>query len=458
MWEAGARQTLKELNVKLSPEQETLFFHSARFKIGMGGERAGKSFLGGMYLVSRILLGDLFWIVSLDYELARPEFEYVMNGLDTLGLLKGFNFPKEGPCSLTTKMGQTVETKTGADTRRIAGKAPDGIIGCEIAMWPIELFRRVTDRTAEKRGWFLGTGSYETSLGWLPELTTQWSGPNEDDGVALPVPTWSNKILFPGGFEDTEIQRLRNQNTEARFNERFAGIPHPPTGRVFSDAKVALHVTTEPVYDRDKPVYLAIDPGYGSAYAVLAIQVTGDDKDNIRIIDELYLQRQTHSEVIRAAQTRSWWRDVEYAVIDVAGRQHHADRSAIEIWQEEARIPMYSNKVTIQDGIDRVRAFLRLNPETSRARLTMHPKCRGLISEMGLGPSPVEGGGIYFYKTDAAGAVTTDLPIDKHNHSCKALGYFLVHEFGRVERTNRGRPVRYLNSPHLSTLPERLYA
>ena len=445
-WMRGAEATLSELGVVLSPEQHKLYYHPARFKIGMGGERGGKSFLAAYYLMGRILTGTLFWIVSYDYELARPEFEALKDALELLGWLKDINFPKEGPCSLTTIFGQTVETKSGADARRIAGRAPDGIIGCEIALWPYELFRRVVDRTSEKRGWFLGTGSYEGSLGWLPDIVSLWGGPNESDAFSAPVPTWSNLRLFPLGLDDPEIHRLRAENSEARFNERYGGVPHPPTGRVFSEARNYLHMRDDCKHERSEPVYLAIDPGYGSAYAVLALQLRGPDKDFVAIIDELYLQRHTHSEVIRSAQSRTWWSDVAFGVIDIAGRQHHADRSAQEVWDAEARIPIYSNKVGIKDGIERVRTFLRVDPTTGRPRLGMNPSIRGLPSEWGLGPSPVESGGIYFYKTTATGAVIEDLPIDKHNHSSKALGYFLCFHFGNVARKGRGWS-NYLNRP-----------
>ena len=71
---------------------------------------------------------------------------------------------------------------------------------------------------------------------------------------------------------------------------------------------------------------------------------------------------------------------------------------------------------------------------------------KGLSSEWGLCPSPIEGGGIYFYKTNSAGAVIEDIPIDKHNHSSKALAYFLVHQFGNITYKGKGW-ANYLNRP-----------
>jgi hypothetical protein len=448
VWQATAHQALAELEIALTSPQEQLFWSPARLKIGMGGERGGKSYVGATYLTSRHLMGSLYWIVSWDYQLARVEFDYIADQLTKLGNLdpKKYSRPKEGPCALETKTGQLIETKSGQDPTRIAGWAPDGILGCEIAHWPLELFRRVYGRLSEKNGWFLGTGSFESSLGWLPEQFIHWQGPNEDGGAAFSLPSHSNQHIYPGGWDDPKIVALRAFYPEARFKERFLGEPCPPAGRVFSEARVELHVSPDSAYVPGRPVYLAIDPGWGSAYAVLALQMNDVSQKwaDVKAIGEVYAQNRTHSEVIADCQARYWWKDVQYGVMDIAGRQHHADRAATEVWQEEGRINIFDNYVTVQDGIDRVRTFLRVDPSTGRPRLTIGSQCTGLLSEMGLAPSPVEGGGIYSYKTDAQGVVVSDTPHDRYNHSCKALAYFLTHEFGHVNRRSV-EPISYLD-------------
>jgi hypothetical protein len=403
----------------------------------MGGERAGKSLTGATYLTSRHLLGVLFWIVAWDYDLCRAEFDYVTAQLETLGNIKQLNRPKEGPCLLETLTGQVIETKSGQDPRRLAAKAPDGILGCEVSLWPYEMFLRVRGRLAEKRGWLLATGSFETSLGWLPEKFEQWRGPNDEDGFALSMPTDTNFHLYPGGSADPEILALKAQYPEQRFIERFEGRPCPPSGRVFSEARTDLHVDHDATFNERLPVYLAIDPGWGSAYSVLAIQ---EQEGVVCVIDGIHAQRWTHNEVIISCQTRRWWRNVRYAVMDVAGRQHHAERAPKEVWAEDGRVAVYDQYVHIQDGIDRMRTFLRIDPSTGRPSLRINPSCKGLLAELGLCPTPVEGGGVYSYATVAK----SDKPTDKNNHACKALAYYLIHEFGNVRR-HGSEPVSYLD-------------
>jgi hypothetical protein len=442
VYDAAARSTLKQLGAELTPDQDPLFYHPARHKIGMGGERAGKSLTAATYLTARHQLGQLFWIVSFDYELAVPEFEYVIGQLDALGNLEWASTNQEGPRRATTKTGQTIETKSGQDVRRIAGWAPDGILGCEIALWPPELFLRVLGRLAEKRGWFLGTGSYESSLGWLPETVKLWEGPNEVEGHSFELPSWGNLFIFPGGWDDPAIQLEKARNTESRFMERFGGRPSPPSGRVFREARALLHINPDVHYEPGRPVYLAVDPGWGHAYAVEVIQEQGNV---VNVIDELYLEHSSHEDVVHTAQTSPWWKDVSQVVIDIAGRQHHGHRSANEVWRQEGRVHVVDQKVSIRDGIDRVKSFLLTDPTTGRPRLQIHPRCRGLTSEMGIGTSPIEGGGIYSYPTDRNGKVTADLPRDRHNDASKALAYFLVHQFGTVDR-RKSKPTNYIDS------------
>ena len=88
-------------------------------------------------------------------------------------------------------------------------------------------------------------------------------------------------------------------------------------------------------------VELAIDPGYAGAYAVLALQW---EPGLVRVVDELYVTQQVAATVIRECRSRKWWDRVTGGVIDIAGRQHHAMPSQVEIWQAEAGIHLKFNR------------------------------------------------------------------------------------------------------------------
>ena len=57
-------------------EQDEILDHDARIKLVAGGERAGKSFLGALSIISRLdefESGDICWLVARDYERTRAE-------------------------------------------------------------------------------------------------------------------------------------------------------------------------------------------------------------------------------------------------------------------------------------------------------------------------------------------------------------------------------------------------
>lgn len=413
---------------------EEAFWSPARIKYVMGGERSGKSFHGALYLACRHNFGELFWFVAEEYETCVPEFDYTCEFLGQLGAYepRSLSSPKEGSKSVRTKDGTLIETRSASDYRRIAEKAPDGVVGCEVGRWQWQTFLRVSGRLAEKRAWAWLSGSFEGSLGWQAEKHTQWQGPNLEQARSFSIPTAANEFIFPGGEDDPEIQRLVASQPHDYVMERYYGKPVPPTGRVYRHFEYTLHVSEDASYKPGLPVEVWIDPGYAGAYAVLAVQCLGE---YVNAIDEVYVQRLTNSEIIGLCTRKPWWKDVQpHGVIDIAGRGHTSERSPIEAWQQEAGIYLASEFVHIRDGIERVQSFLRA--DSGRPALLVDPRCTGLIAEMGAGKHPIDGMGVYRYKTDSLGNVLGEKPEDKNNHACSALAYGLVHKYGVVHRTS----------------------
>ena len=118
-------------------------------------------------------------------------------------------------------------------------------------------------------------------------------------------------------------------------------------------------------------------------------------------------------------------------VADIAARQHQAMPAVAEIWLQEADLRLISNKVGINEGIERLRTFLRPNPLTGRPGVLIAPHCTGLLSELGGCLNPItQQMAVYHWRTDQNGDVVGDTPLDAHNHSVKALIYYLIAEFG----------------------------
>ena len=399
-----------------------------RFILVAGGEQAGKSMIASKFLLARFLqINDagLYWLVAADYERTRAEFEYLVDDFSRLGVLAEAS-KRVDPGKIVLADGTRIETKSAKDPRTLAMRAPDGIIGCEASQLDLETFYRMRGRCAPKRGWLFLSGTFEGSLGWYPQMHTAWSIPTEDE-ESFSLPSYTNVHLYPEGINDPEIQRLKRDASDDFFLERIQGIPSPPQGLVFPEFRPNLHVG-DVTWDVGTPIHIWMDPGYAGAYAVVVVQI---QDDVIHVIDEVYERGLLTGEMIQISQQRPWWKDVQYGVIDVAGYQHQAMAAPAEIWVKETGLYMNSQKVMINDGTERLKSFLKIDPVTNRSKVVINPKCTGILSEFGAAPNPFDGQTrAYRWKTDRDGNIVGNMPEDKNNHGIKALIYGIVDNYG----------------------------
>jgi hypothetical protein len=393
--------------------------------------------IASKYLLSRFLETDepgLYWLVAADYERTRAEFEYLVQDFASLGILASVT-KRVDPGNIILADGTRIETKSAKDPRTLAMKAPDGIIGCEASQLDLDSFHRLRGRVAPKRGWLFLAGTFEGSLGWYPQLFLAWNNNAYPDEQSFSLPSYSNIHLYPEGKADPEIMRLRAQSSDEFFMERIEGIPAPPYGLVFGEFRADLHIDPEASWVKGEPVYLWIDPGYAGAYAVEVVQ---EINGQICVVDEVFEQGLITTEVIEIAQSRPWWKDVQGGVIDIAGYQHQAMSAPAEIWMEKTGIYLSAQKIRINDGTERLKGFLRPNPLNGASKIVFNPKCRGLLSEFGAEPSPIDGQTrAYRWKVDRDGNIVGGSPEDKNNHAIKAVIYGLVDRFGYGYMANR---------------------
>lgn len=410
--------------------QKDILNSRKRFILVAGGEQAGKSMVASKYLVARLFENDepgLFWLVAADYERTRAEFEYLVEDFGAMGLLQEAS-KRVDPGRIILADGTRIETKSAKDPRTLAMRAPNGIIGCEASQLDLETFHRLRGRCAPKRGWLFLSGTFEGSLGWYPQMFQAWQASSSTDEVSFSLPSYSNAYLYPGGREDPEILALEKASSDDFFLERIEGIPSPPQGMVFTEIRPDIHVQNVE-YEPDVPVHLWIDPGYAEAYAVEVIQVVNDQ---IRVIDEIYERDLITDEIIEIAQSKIWWKDARFGVIDVAGYQHQAMAAPAEVWMDKTGIYFDSQKIRINDGTERLKAFLKTDPVDQREpRIVFNPKCEGILSEFGIKPNPFDGQTrAYRWKMDRDGTIVGETPEDRYNHGIKAVIYGLINRYG----------------------------
>jgi hypothetical protein len=407
-----------------------------RIKLVAGGERVGKSVSVAAEETAEVLFsppGSLYWLVAATYELARAEFGYIADGLRVFnpGYIKKLSFPNQGPCSILTVANVEILTKSADDPIRLAMTAPDGILMCEAAQMSEETFLRLRGRIAEKRGHMLLSGTFERGKDWYKDYYLKWQGDNFDNARSYSIPTWANTKIYPGGREDPEIKSLEEMYPAEVFLERFGAVPCPPATLVFPEFEVQKHVDSGCTLDSTLPVHLAIDPGYrggvdGSYYAVLACQFHGND---VSVIDELYLSKQVHEEVIALTSQTHWWKQAKQIAIDHWGGRQHAmgGKAPAEVWGALTKIPIVSYPLkSVNDAVYLLKTFLK-NTSDGRARIKISPRCEGLIREFGR----------YKYPEDREGRALGEKPIDRYCDSIKALMYLLLCNYGVVKRKKK---------------------
>lgn len=453
-------KTLEKLNIGLSSDQSPPLSYSggAMLRLITGGEGSGKSFLNalfGMAMSTYLLLENgaphLVWLVGADFTDVEMELGYLTEFAEKLAIFdragSSFSVGHRRSEILRLTNGVVLETVSGYDPTRVARKEPAILLGCEIGNWPKELWDRCRGRLLRLQPSSFGflTGTFESSLGWLPELWEVGQRQNDISVKSWPMPSWGNPARYPLGRDDPAIRLEEASTSPERFMERFGGTPAPPKGLVVPEFRSYLHVTEDARYDEKLPVHIWIDPGH-HVYSVLAVQIR---KGDIAIIDELYAQQWTHEAIVNEVVSRPWWKGVRHGVIDVAGTQHHMGMpSAWQAWQDAVGISLDYRKVDLDTSIDRLRTFFSISPVTHVPRVRIHPQCVGFISELGGGPSPVDGGGPWRNKTNKQGQVVGG-PEARNNHSCMAFAYGLVLHYGTthpqdIDEHSRSTPLNYL--------------
>lgn len=423
-WPTWAQKRAVFEAVGYDPNEAQLPVHQSTADVVqlVGAEGAGKSRVTAEELLACAFWSKLIYLVGQKYENSQREFEYMVDSAFKLDAVRLANVsqPQRAAWSMTLRTGcriDTISADSGASGIIARGEEPDIICLCEAGrIQSYGVFLSAVRRVTRSNGRVLLSGTLIDDFGWYAALVDELQPqPNPWRGQSFSMPAWTNRVLYPGGEDDPEIVRMRQVMPADEFARTVAARRVPARALVLPEFSYAEHVRTCP-FDDSLPVTLWIDPGYyPSAYAVAVIQFHGRD---VWQIDEVYLQQHTHDQVIDVCKSRVWWSKVQAAVIDFAGRQHHAEKSAAEVWSALAGIFPRSQQVGVLDGISRHRTYLK----GLDGRLYHDPCCVNTLREYKTYKRP----------TDSDGNPTADEPVDRDNHIMKALAYGLVDRFGFV--------------------------
>lgn len=439
-----------------TPFEEHNQFHNARarFKLVAGGVGAGKSWSTAMELAKYVgIANGVIWIIGPSYDLATPEFTYLLDVLDDLGAVdkKSVSTPQHGQRRfklLEEYGGCEVLTKTSENNERLAGVRPHAIAVTEAAQHPSTIVEKAVERGTQHNAPVILSGTFEGSFGWYAQLWERWQGPNSLGAQSFSIPTWANRFHYPGGRHDPKILAAEEVMSPELFMERYGGVPCKPSGLVFKEFSSKVHLRPfEELYDPDLPVEIWVDPGVHT-YAVLFAQVQADVK-TVHILDEVYQKNVIGHQIIPHVVARPLWDKVTRGIIDVYGaRREGANRPQVEVWNEvlhslsKPTIPWtwkVIQDVNIWYNQIHLRLWYTLNQEGKIERKPLlffsdklNPRIEddgtvhGIVGEMFTHSWP---------KYNEFQAIPSR-PLKRNMDALSACGYGLVGHFGPVEVRN----------------------
>lgn len=455
--------------IRLHGNQGKILKSRARLTQCTGGVRAGKSMVAAMKLhvdmawretISK-RYDDLYWVIGPTYDLAAEEMRHLSRLLGELEIPHSLKTPSNASWTLTfPHKAATVETKTSGEASRIAARAPRGIVMAEANQQVFEAFSNSRLRTTQTRGWVFVEGTFENETGgqWFRQYAEEWRKEGAM-GETYPLPTWDNRVLYPGGREDPEILFNERTNSPIVFLEKFGGEAQRRSDLVMQYAADKVHIAHRyprlgVSFDPEQPVYLFGDPGFSHAYAVIAAQIWGNI---VWCIDAVYRWGKTVEEIVEECSQKPWALNVEQCVFDFAARQQRAEGPPVieqwtKYWRERTgkHVWIHADPVPLRAGYDiHQRALLNSWPEDEAARLFNHDKRLSRVTDP-TGPrlmfapqaaTPLFGGIVdgtvylgeynrHRHRKNAAGDTVGQEPIDGDNDAIKAISYGLWWRFG----------------------------
>ncbi len=246
----------------LHPGQREVYRSSARFKVVACGRQWGKSRLGAVWVLERILKGKGGWWVAPDANVARIGWE----------LLKGLarQIPgaevAESVRIVRVPGGGWVQVKGAHNEGKLRGVTLDFLVVDEAAFipsgerWTSEL--RPTLAVKKGEGLFISTFDGEN---WFYDLYLLGQDPEQGDWESWRKPSTENPY-----FSNQELEEARRTTPEAEFEQEYMANPLVYVGAVFRGDLVqeAIERGIGGQPDHSHPAYAGLDWGYANETAL----------------------------------------------------------------------------------------------------------------------------------------------------------------------------------------------
>lgn len=296
-----------------APHEEQQLYHSslARFKVAACGRRFGKSRMAAAEITPALMNPDLpvlGWIVGPQYSDGENEFKYVWEDMIALGVLsmkgvkKAYN-ARIGEMYIELPWGSRIEVKSAAKPTSLVGKGLHFLVVSEAAKQSRQTWEKYLRPTlADYKGWATFPSTPE-GFNWFFDLYEEGQKPAEEqlktecfgrDGL-VPMfeswnfPSWKNPIVYPGGFEDPEVQSQLRTPDDPWFWQEIGASFRSVVGRIYQEWDDEKHIIDEYEYKPEWDNYLWMDFGFTNPFVALDVQVS--PSDDIYIWREHYISK-----------------------------------------------------------------------------------------------------------------------------------------------------------------------
>ena len=414
--------------IKHVPHPGQLLYHlsNARFKVPVCGRRFGKSVMAGRDIEPMLFQPNkTVWIVGPTYDLGEKEFRVIW---DDLMIGQGFGKDKRVLRAYSKKQGNMfiqfpwntrIEVRSADHPENLVGDALDYVIMSEAAKHKHETWTRyLQPALSDKKG---GASFPTTPEGhnWLYDMWLLGKNENVAEYESWRFPTWENKIIYPGGFEDPEIQLMKRTMSPESFDQEIGADFTSFVGKIYPEWDVDKHVTNI-TFNLAWPNYIAFDWGYTNPLAAIEFQVSPDDKIYVwREHYKPYTRVEDHCvELSNRVQPAGYHLDLAFG--------DAADPEAAQTVSEKLVqcIADPNAKTNWREGVDLVRSFLRDRefgddeigtPQYETAFFVDH-SCVNLIKEFNNYKAP-----------DNKARNAQEVGVRHMDHALDALRYGIVH-------------------------------
>lgn len=275
---------------------------------------------------------------------------------------------------------------------------------------PKDIYEECKMRVFDKCGDIYGTMTPLLGLTWVYDqifLNAQ----NDPQIWHINMEWADNPYLDPA-----ELQTLTATMTDAELQSRRYGKFRTTSGLVYPEFDQSIHCIDPFSVPKEWYNNLSIDPGLNNPLSCHFYAVDGDGK--VFVIAEHYQAQQDityHANAIQTLATQLGWHKNHSghleALIDSAATQRTlaSQKSVTELFYQHGIAVNPKVNKDLYSGINRVKRYLQINPQTNQPQLYIFKNCTHLIREL-------KG---YWWGNG-------DIPQKRDDHALDELRYFLM--------------------------------